>query len=256
MLQGQWCQFANGVLINMENKSIKYKHFQTAHNLRSPKIIVPLMVKLLKPKSVIDIGCGIGTFLHVFKENGVDDILGVDGSWVDRKELIKHIPLEKFLETDLEKGYKADRKYDLALCLEVVEHLKEESVDAIVKSLTQLSDVIVFSAAIPGQFGQNHINEQWPEYWQKKFSKLEFEFMDVFRPVFWNNKEVDRWYKQNMFLAVRKGNEKIYKDFEIYFDKGFKAFVHPEYYNLRANDVHELSQINIEQYSKKREEQN
>lgn len=215
----------------------KYIHNEQAHNLTDPAIIVPVILEVLNPQSVVDVGCGIGTFLNIFKQNGVDDILGLDGPWVDKKLLSKHISLEDFKEVDLEKGFEIDRKFDLALCLEVLEHIQDKFASNVVKSLTLASNYIVFSASIPGQMGQNHVNEQWMEYWIDIFKQYGYSFYDVFRPIFWNNKQVSRWYKQNMFLVVKNGKENIVSGFEKFFDKKILNYVHPEYYTLRLQEL-------------------
>jgi SAM-dependent methyltransferase len=227
-------------------KEIKYIHEEIAHHLGDPKIIVPLLMETIKPASVIDVGCGIGTFLNVFKEYGVQSLLGLDGAWVDKEKLSKHISLDNFKETDLEKDFSSNQKFDLAICLEVVEHLKETSADIIVKNLTELSDYIVFSAAIPGQGGQNHINEQWPNYWNNKFQRHGYVMLDAFRPIFWNNKDLARWYKQNLFLVVKKGNEGIAKEFTKLVNKDILHYAHPDYYAIRVNEVTTLNKFNKE----------
>ena len=111
----------------------RYIHKESVHCLKDPNIIVPEIVKLLKPKSVVDIGCGLGTFLNVFKRLGISDVLGVDGSWVNRDLLHQNIRPEEFKEWDLEKELKLDKKYDLAISLEVAEHLSKKSSDIFVK---------------------------------------------------------------------------------------------------------------------------
>ena len=232
----------NGNFRIMENQ--KYFHDEQAHNLTDPSVIVPIIMDVIKPKSVIDVGCGIGTFLHVFKQNGISDYLGVDGDWVDKEMLSRYIELDKFKVTDLENGVDIDRKFDLVICLEVVEHLKEDSADKIVKDLTSLSDVILFSAAIPGQGGQNHINEQWLEYWLEKFKKHGYSFHDVIRPILWNNKDVARWYKQNMFLVVIDGKERITEGFEKYFDTKIHNYIHPEYFEIRVRELESMTNRN------------
>lgn len=219
---------------------LRYIHDETAHNLKDPKIIVPVIMDVLNPKSVVDVGCGIGTFLHVFSDYGVKKLLGLDGDWVDRELLSKHISLTDFKIIDIEKGFEIEDKFELAVCLEVLEHVDSAFADITVKSLTDLSDIIVFSAAIPGQMGQNHVNEQWPEYWIDKFKKYGFTFHDVFRPVFWNNKDLARWYKQNMFLVVKNGHENLISGFDKYFDSQINAQVHPEYFRLRVKEVEDM----------------
>lgn len=92
----------------------------------SAQEVVPLVLRLLAEcHSVIDIGCGMGEWLAVFRENGVEEILGVDGDYVERK-MLKIAP-EKFLPHDLQKPFEIDRKFDLAMSLEVAEHLPESS---------------------------------------------------------------------------------------------------------------------------------
>jgi predicted RNA methylase len=198
-----------------------YHHTTAIHNEKAPKVVVPFLVELFNPKSVIDIGCGIGTWLSVFKENGVSEILGVDGAYVDKKML--KISEASFKPHDLNTYLNIDRKFDIAICLEVAEHIKESSSDSLVQSLTNVSDTIIFGAAIKGQEGQNHINEQDYEYWQKKFEKHGYKFFDILRYKFWNNTDVDWWYSQNMFV-VSKNNIKIENN---YF---FPAF-HPVLFN-------------------------
>lgn len=179
-----------------------YIHTEDVHNLNAPREVVPLIIDLIKPLSVLDVGCGIGTWLKVFEEFGIHDYVGVDGVYVNR-DLLK-IPTSKFIETDLTSNWAIPRKFDLVLCLEVAEHLPEAFANKFVDLLTTYSDTIIFSAAIPGQGGQNHLNEQWPSYWQKKFAKHGFYFHDVIRPLIWDNKKVDWWYRQNIFLLNRQ----------------------------------------------------
>ena len=92
--------------------------------------------------------------------------------------------------------------YDLAISLEVAEHLTEKSGQRLVRLLTNLAPVVLFSAAIPGQGGKNHINEQWQSYWVELFAQEKYVCYDIFRGIFWNVKEISPWYRQNMFLFV------------------------------------------------------
>jgi SAM-dependent methyltransferase len=155
-----------------------------------------------KPKSILDVGCGIGTWLKVFEDYGVRDFLGIDGDFVDRTML--KISESNFYPQDLTKHWYLGRKFDLVICLEVAEHLPKQAADSFVKALVEHGDIIVFSAAVPGQGGQNHINEQWPSYWQDKFSKYGYYFHDDIRPLIWANEKVECWYRQNMFIVSRE----------------------------------------------------
>lgn len=182
----------------MGNSNIKYIHDEYTHNFNAAEEIVPFIIELFQPKSVVDIGCGIGTWLNIFKKYGVQTILGIDGSFVD-KHLLK-IQENSFMEIDLEQSFVLDAKFDLAISLEVAEHISFETADVFIESICNLADVVFFSAAIPNQGGQNHINEQPPLYWIQKFESRGYKMFDVIRPLFWNNKKVDWWYKQNMLV--------------------------------------------------------
>lgn len=181
--------------------SALYIHEELVHNFAAPREVVPLLISLAKPSSVLDVGCGIGTWLRVFEENGVTDYLGVDGDYVNR-DLLK-ISGANFKAKDLRTEWSLNRKFDLVICLEVAEHLPEENADQLVKMLISHGDAIIFSAAIPNQGGQNHLNEQWPEYWQAIFARYGYHFHDVIRPLIWSNPNVNWWYKQNMFLVKK-----------------------------------------------------
>jgi len=215
----------------MYNDSLKYFHDESVHNSSSPEIIVPYLMDIFKPNSVLDIGCGLGTFLYEFKKHKVDNIVGVDGNWVDKKKLV--ISSNNFIEADLEKPINLNKKFDIVLCLEVAEHLVESAANTIVDSLCKHGNIIIFSAAIKNQIGQNHINEQPFSYWHKKFKVKGYEIVDLFRPVFWNDTKVQWWYKQNMFLLIHESvnkNEILAK--AISFNENFEA-VHPELYESR-----------------------
>ena len=178
---------------------MKYKHSAKLHNLESPRAVIPVITSLLKPKSIVDFGCGLGSWLRVFKDSGIDKILGLDGDWVDRTKIETSV-IDNFKEVDLEKEIKLKEKFDLAISLEVAEHLHKESADIFIENLTNASDIIVFSAAVPMQGGQNHINEQPLTYWVNLFDKYNYKFYDIIRGRIWNMDNVFWWYKHNMVV--------------------------------------------------------
>jgi len=179
-----------------------YIHTEYIHNLNAPREVVPIIMELINPKSVLDVGCGTGTWLKVFAENGVENYLGVDGDFVDKNQI--KIPLSKFKVHDLRQDLKLDTKFDLVISLEVAEHLPESCAYDFVNSLVRHGEVIVFSAAIPRQGGQNHLNEQWPEYWREKFEIHGYYFHDIIRPLIWDNEKIEWWYRQNIFLIIKR----------------------------------------------------
>jgi len=214
----------------------KYIHTENVHNLRDPELLVPEILKMLNPKSVVDIGCGLATFLSIFKRYGVSDILGIDGKWVNKELLFKNINPNEFLEQDLEQLFILKKKYDLVLSLEVAEHIHQNYADIFVENLVNSGEVILFSAAIPNQGGQNHINEQWLSYWEEKFSKFNYKILDVIRPIIWDNSEIFWWYKQNTVLFVKK-TFKISDNYKI---MPITNIVHYELYLEKSDELEKI----------------
>lgn len=157
-----------------------------------------------KPKSMIDVGCGTGAWLKVAQALGINDVVGVDGDYNH------HAPVtlgSSFQEFDLAKPFESSRKFDLAITLEVAEHLREEYADQFVDSVTSCSDTILWSAAVPGQRGLNHYNEQWPSYWIPKLMERGYFCNGVFRFKLWYNDKVETWYKQNILIFSKNHSE-------------------------------------------------
>ena len=180
----------------------KFYAQQQSGSERSAMEVVPIIINFIQPKSVIDVGCGVGNWLSVFSKLGVKDFLGVDGNWVDR-QLLK-IPQNNFVSHDLTKPLNLNRKFDLVISLEVAEHLPERYAETFVDSLINLGSVVLFSAAIPYQGGIPHVNEQFPDYWAELFRKRNFVFIDAIRPKIWYNDKVEYWYCQNIVLYVNQ----------------------------------------------------
>jgi len=169
-------------------------------SVASARVVIPVLLDLLRPHSVVDIGCGAGAWLSVVRQLGISDIQGIDGDYVNRAALM--IPQEKFQAADLGTSFRLNRRYDMAMSLEVAEHIEARYADTYLDNLTMLSDTIVFSAAIPNQTGTGHVNEQWPEYWKEKFEARGYVLIDCLRHRFWTNRDVERWYRQNLLLYV------------------------------------------------------
>lgn len=174
---------------------------QTEGSLNSAKQVLPLVQEWTHPNSVVDVGCGTGAWLSVWQELGIRDYLGIDGQYVERHQLL--IPPETFLAKNLVEPFRLNRKFDLAMSLEVAEHLPPTSADSFVESLLQLSDVILFSAAIPFQGGTGHLNEQWTGYWVERFQQRGYAAIDCLRHRIWNNQNVEPWYSQNAMLFIK-----------------------------------------------------
>jgi SAM-dependent methyltransferase len=167
---------------------------------RSAAIVAPVLIELFQPESVVDVGCGTGLWLSTFRQHGVADVLGVDGQWVSSAQL--EIPAVLFREHDLSQPLALDRTFDIALCLEVAEHLPAEAARPLVESLTRLAPVVVFSAAIPFQRGEGHVNEQWPSFWSDLFAARGYGCLADLRYRMWTNPSVEVWYRQNLLCYV------------------------------------------------------
>lgn len=212
---------------------VKYIHEEVIHNTISADSILPIVHSHFRFNSVLDVGCGIGTWLSVSKSLWKAEILGLDGDYVDRNLVKKYLTEEEFISHDLTKPLNLEKKFDLSLCLEVAEHLPEDSSDVLLDILVNHSDVVLFSAAIPGQGGQNHVNEQWPDYWAKKFGERGYVFLDPIRPLIWDNPKVDYWYRQNIFLVVKNSHELATK-----YTHSHLSLIHPELYRAK-NEYYE-----------------
>ena len=168
----------------------------------SAEVVVPLLNDLLHPTSVLDVGCGIGAWLAEWERQGVADVTGLDGGYVD--PLALRIDPSRFTAANLEEGFDLGRRFDLVECIEVAEHLDASRADAFVASLCQHADTVLFGAAIPGQGGTHHVNEQWPSYWVPKFASRGYQVYDPLRPQIWADQRVQVWHRQNLLLFSRE----------------------------------------------------
>ncbi len=170
---------------------------------RAAEPIVPIALKKLPPiKSVLDIGCAQGTWLNCWAAHGVTDIQGVDGDYVDRYKLA--IPVGSFQAQDLNEPVDLGRTFDLACSFEVAEHVRAENAERFVESLTRHASLVLFSAAPPGQGGENHVNEQPYDYWRRFFRKKGYSAFDCIRSEIVHFKQIPYWYRYNMLLFVHR----------------------------------------------------
>lgn len=166
---------------------------------------MPLVIERFRPASVVDVGCGSGAWLAVFREHGVTDVLGVDGPHVRPESL--RIPPEAFLAHDLDKPLRLDRRFDFALSLEAAHYLPRHAGVALVVSIGILAPSILFGAAIPGQPSGPAQNLQWPGWWAELFHGNGLRAEDWLRPLVWEDPNVDWWYAQNTILYRADGAE-------------------------------------------------
>jgi SAM-dependent methyltransferase len=180
---------------------IDYVHSANLHTLAGAEAAFPHLIRNRDPTSLLDVGCGTGTWIRAAQRHGISDVYGVDGVNISKDVLL--FSNELFRQQDLTLEWNLGRKFDVVLCLEVAEHLPPSSAELLIKTLVTHSDVVVFSAACPGQLGQHHINCQWPEYWQNVFNTRGYVCDDSVRWEIWDLEPVEPWYRQNIFIAGR-----------------------------------------------------
>jgi SAM-dependent methyltransferase len=201
--------------------------------------IASLVCEYVNVGSVVDLGCGPGHWLAAFRAQGITDIQGVEGAWVDPAQM--QVPPDTVMTADLSQPFRLDRSFDLAMSLEVAEHLPATSAATFVESLVSLAPVVLFSAAIPQQGGTFHINEQWPDYWAHLFAAHDYVAIDAIRQQVWNDPKVLWYYAQNTLLYVRRDMLTQYPQLQhVYAQTGpaVRRLVHPENYQNRSVRIH------------------
>jgi hypothetical protein len=174
-----------------------------ARTVYAAETVLGILLPALPPVgSAVDVGCGVGTWLSVLSRQGVGAIQGVDGPWVDVANLA--IPRGSFVHHDLRENRDFGRRFDLAISLEVAEHLPPDRAAGFVGWLTGLADIVLFSAATPRQGGKNHYNEQWQDYWATLFAAQDYVPVDFIRVRIWDDARIATWYRQNLLVYVRR----------------------------------------------------
>ncbi len=185
---------------------MKYNNFfykdQMSGSLRSAHEVAKVLQQYFSPHSMLDVGCGVGTWIKAFSEYFPDlDYFGVDGAYVKEKDLV--VEQKHFKGMDISEPFDLGKKFDLVISLEVGEHIAHQKASVFVENICRHGDFVMFSAAIPGQGGTFHVNEQFPEYWANLFEANGFVCVDFMRPLIWENKNIEYWYRQNMLVFVK-----------------------------------------------------
>jgi len=222
-------------------KSYKHNFYKDRHQstVYAANTILQLLIDTLpRVESAVDFGCGVGTWLSVLKEKGVNDVKGLEGPWVE-KDLLQ-ISEDELLQVNFEKNVNLDKKYDLAISLEVAEHLSSDLASDFVESITKASDYVMFSAAIPFQGGTSHVNEQWPAYWVGLFADKGYVLLDFIRMQIWDDRDIPVWYRQNVLMFVRKEQQGSVKLPVIEGAQFPLSVVHPDTYISKMNKMYSI----------------
>ncbi|UCH81559.1 MAG: methyltransferase domain-containing protein [Nitrospiraceae bacterium] len=165
--------------------------------------IARLIFERYRPGSVIDFGCGAGMWLKEFIKLGVKEVRGVDASRTAIEQRNSDIS-EMVAIHNLGEEYMPGKKFDICLCLDVIEHLQPEYEDNLIRSCVNASDTIIFASPPPGQGGDGHVNERPISHWVEKFFEYGYVFNDEIRPLLEGIKHLpETTYQLNTFV-VRK----------------------------------------------------
>jgi len=188
-----------------KGEEIEFDHTRNSHSLEGARAAVSIIFPEGVPHSALDVGCGIGAWMRAAAEAGATDYLGVDGVAIPPEQLL--VDQNHFVRGNLAAKLDLGRRFDVVFCMEVAEHLDPEHAGVLLDTLVRHSDLIVFSAACPGQPGQHHVNCRWPVYWQEMFNARGYACEDEVRWRLWECEAVEPWYRQNIFIARRAPSE-------------------------------------------------
>lgn len=222
------------------NDNFHNVHFQNSIN--SAKELIPLFLTYFNPKSVLDIGCGLGTWLSIFEQNKCE-IFGIDGDYVKQKDLV--IDQNRFLAYNLNTPFNLKKKFDLAISLEVAEHIYPKNAKIFIDSVCLHSDIVLFSAAVPGQEGTMHYNEQYNEYWIDLFSQNDYQCIDFLRHKIWNYNKISWWYRQNILIFIKKTEISNFQYDMITKEKTnyLNTYIHPTLFKYKSHKADKLEKI-------------
>lgn len=164
--------------------------------------LASVIVELYHPKKLVEFGCGPGHLSRELAKLGVE-VTAVDGY---SQPNFDGLAVE-FYTLDLNNAaaisnYFVGKQFDLAISLEVAEHLQPESSSNLVEWLTKVAPIVIFSAAVLGQGGHGHINLQSREYWHSKFTQCDFVIADRVREKLRLFTSVAPWYRHNVIDYV------------------------------------------------------
>lgn len=126
------------------------------------KRLAKFIKEKINPKTILDIGCGPGTYVYEFRDEGID----AQGLDIDERVRGKHhLKYQSLFDI-------TDEKADTVICLEVAEHIEKEHEDEVVrKVVSTVQNTLIWTAAAINQGGIGHINCKNKEEWAEKIAK-------------------------------------------------------------------------------------
>lgn len=214
--------------------------------------VAKVIMDCYQPKSIIEFGCGNGSLSIALNGLGAA-IDAVDGY---SEPDFSNYPEISFKRVDLNNRDEINnhingRQYDLAICTEVAEHLQPESSRYLITSMARCAPVLIFSAAVPHQEGNGHINCQSRAFWHNLFTSEGFKLQDSLREVLRTNSDLAIWYKLNLVDYIANNKKGIEQDAVIKNLIASESFASSLYYEKNnQNSINEayLNMPFIKQY--------
>jgi SAM-dependent methyltransferase len=175
----------------------------------APHLADAVLAEFPRARSLADIGCGTGGFAAEFQRRGLR-VVGCEYSAIGRRWAgragVRVVPFDA---ADPVQGPLPDGPYDVAISLEVAEHVPAPLADVLIAFIAGASGAIVFTAAHPGQGGTGHVNEQPKVYWIEKFAARGFAHDDAAAgriAALLRERGVSNYLHQNMMVFRRCGS--------------------------------------------------
>jgi SAM-dependent methyltransferase len=179
-----------------------FYEYQRKGAAQSAAHVLPAFLRHIGARSVLDVGCGAGAWVKAYKDLGVPYCVGVDGEYVDRSVLL--MDRADFHARDITKPFDFGRQFDVVQCLEVAEHVPPPTGPMVIENIVRHGKKVLFSAAPPGQGGEDHINERSYDHWRDEFLKHDFHLFDFVRPSIRDDKAVEPWYRFNILFFAHE----------------------------------------------------
>lgn len=185
-----------------------YYNYVETEAVRSAATMAGSILDAYRPSTALDVGCGTGALLHELRERGVETH-GLEYSDAGLAFCRKRgLNVDKFDITSASLPF--TRTFDVAISMEVAEHIPTECSERLVDILCTSSSRIVFTAATPGQGGGvGHINEQPHGFWIELFERRGFRFETASSLAWrkaWAAGNVAGFYSANLMLFQRITN--------------------------------------------------